>query len=175
MKGLIHIYTGKGKGKTTAAVGLGVRACGRGMKVLMVQFLKGMETGEIVVLKKLEPDFILYRGEQLPKFTWEMNDEEKETASRIQHEIFEYAKDAVYNGKVDLLILDEIMAAVNTNFLSKKTVLDFIRNKPDELELVLTGRNAPEEFILEADYVSEIQEVKHPMHQGIPGRKGIEY
>jgi len=175
MKGLIHIYTGNGKGKTTAAVGLGVRACGRGMKVLMVQFLKGMKTGEAMSLKKLEPDFMLYRREQLPKFTWEMNNEEKEKASRIQHEIFKHAKDAVYNGRVDLLILDEIMAAVNTNFLSKKTVLDFIKNKPDELELVLTGRNPPEEFIMEADYVSEILEVKHPMYKGVPGRKGIEY
>lgn len=175
MKGLVHIYTGNGKGKTTAAVGLGIRACGRGMKVLMVQFLKGIETGEMMTLKKLEPDFILYRGEQLPKFTWQMNDEEKKRASKIQHDIFEFAKVAAFDGKVDLLILDEIMAAVNANFLDKNMVLDFIKNKPENLELVLTGRNAPEEFIEEADYVSEIYDVKHPMNQGIPARKGIEF
>jgi len=175
MKGLIHIYTGNGKGKTTAAVGLGIRACGRGMKVLMVQFLKGIETGEMTIIKKLEPDFILHRGEQLPKFTWQMNDEEKKRASKVQHEIFEFAKEAAFSGKVDLLILDEIMAAVNADFLDKNSVLDFIKNKPDNLELILTGRNAPAEFIEKADYVSEILDVKHPMKQGIPARKGIEY
>ena len=175
MKGLIHIYTGNGKGKTTAAVGLGIRACGRGMKVLMVQFLKGIETGEMTIIKKLEPDFILHRGEQLPKFTWQMNDEEKKRASKVQHEIFEFSKEAAFSGKVDLFILDEIMAAVNADFLDKNSVLDFIKNKPDNLELILTGRNAPAEFIEKADYVSEILDVKHPMKQGIPARKGIEY
>ena len=120
MKGLIHIYTGNGKGKTTAAVGLGVRACGRGMKVLMVQFLKGMETGEAITLKRLEPDFILYRTKQLTRFTWQMNDEDKKRASKIQQEIFEYAKKAAFSGKADLLILDEVLAAINTNFWIKK-------------------------------------------------------
>jgi cob(I)alamin adenosyltransferase len=88
MNGLVHIYTGNGKGKTSAAVGLGARACGRGLKVLMVQFLKGTETGEMFTIKKLEPDFVLYRGTPLKKFTWEMSCEELETARNIQNEIF---------------------------------------------------------------------------------------
>jgi len=175
MSGLIHIYTGDGKGKTTAAIGLGIRACGRGMKVLMVQFLKGMETGEVFLLKKLEPDFILYRGQQLPKFTWNMNKEEKEEAAKVQKNIFEYAQKAALSREVDLLILDEIMAAVNTGFLDKEIVLGFIRNKPRDLELVLTGRNPSEAFIKEANYVSEIHSIKHPMNEGVAGRKGIEY
>ncbi|HOJ11679.1 MAG TPA: cob(I)yrinic acid a,c-diamide adenosyltransferase [Clostridiales bacterium] len=175
MCGLIHIYTGDGKGKTTAAIGLGVRACGRGMKVLMVQFLKGIETGEMIVLKTLEPNFVLYRSRQLKKFTWEMSAEEQKGASKTQQDLLEYAKKAAFNENIDLLILDEIMAAINTGFLDKEIVLNFIKNKPHNLELVLTGRNAPKEFTEIADYVSEIIAVKHPMNEGISGRKGIEF
>ncbi len=175
MKGLVHIYTGDGKGKTTAAIGLGVRACGRGLKVLMVQFLKGMPTGEMLSLKALEPGFILYRGTQTTKFTWEMNEEEKAQAAAEQQYIFEFAQNAAIKGECDLLILDEALGAVSSGMLDIKELLEFVKRKPDELEMVLTGRGAPQELIELADYVSEIRALRHPADKGINGRKGIEF
>jgi len=175
MNGLVHIYTGNGKGKTSAAIGLGIRACGRGLKVFMAQFLKGMETGEITTLKKLEPDFILYRSASTNKFTWDMDAAELVKAREAQQSVFNYALEAAKSGKWDLIILDEIMAAISAGFVSLEDVKDFIRNKPGMLEVVMTGRNAPQELIELADYVSEINEIKHPMKNGIPARKGIEF
>jgi cob(I)alamin adenosyltransferase len=175
MRGLIHVYTGDGKGKTTAAIGLGIRACGRGLKVFMAQFLKSMETGEIASLKKLEPGFTLYRGASLKKFTWEMDAREMEEARNAQNQIFNTAVDAAFSGQWDVVILDEIMAAVNEGLLGKEKVIDLARNKPGNLELVYTGRNAPAELIELADYVSEIVKVKHPMDKGIRARRGMEF
>lgn len=174
MKGLVHIYTGNGKGKTTSAIGLGVRACGRGMKVLMVQFLKGTDTGEIYTLKKLEPDFTLHRSTEIKKFTCSMSKNEKDEAKIIQKELFDFAADSMKSGEWDLIILDEIMAAISSGFIEVDDVADFIKDKPDKVEIVLTGRNAPAELVLLADYVSEIRSVKHPMKKGIPAREGIE-
>lgn len=174
MKGLVHIYTGNGKGKTTAAVGLGIRACGRGMKVRMVQFLKGMETGEMHVIEKLNPDFILIRGKEIKKFTWNMSEAELKELEQICMQAFEEAAAEACSGRWDMLILDEIMAAVTGGFIPVEAVLELIRNKPDKLEIVMTGRNAPPALVEAADYVSEIQAVKHPFEKGIPSRKGIE-
>ena len=175
MKGLIHIYTGDGKGKTTAAIGLGVRACGRGMKVMMAQFLKSAPTGEVYSLKSLEPDFVLCRGTGSKKFTWQMDESEKVQAAAEQQAIFNYAVNAAQNGECDLLILDEVLGAITTGMIEKEQLVSFIRNKPDKLELVLTGRNADPELIGLADYVSEIMAVKHPAEKGIHARKGIEF
>jgi cob(I)alamin adenosyltransferase len=174
LKGLVHIYTGDGKGKTTAALGLGMRACGREFKVLMVQFLKGSFTGEINTIKMLEPYFTLYRGEEVKKFTWSMNEKELEAAKIAQNAILKYAVEQANSGGYDLLILDEIMAAITIGLVSLQNVVDFAKNKPEELELVMTGRNVPEELIELADYVSEIKAVKHPMEKGIAARHGIE-
>lgn len=173
-KGLVHIYTGNGKGKTTAAIGLGVRACGRGFRVLMVQFLKGADTGEIHALKKLEPEFRLYRGAEIKKFTWTMNDEELRRTAQIQQEILKYAADAANSGNWDMLILDEAMGALSTGMLQLQQVVGLVENRPAALELVLTGRDAPAELIALADYVSEIKAVRHPMEKGVPARIGIE-
>jgi len=175
MNGLVHIYTGNGKGKTTAAIGLGIRACGRGLKVFMAQFLKGMKTGEIMTLKKLEPDFTLYRGASTNKFTWDMDDDEFIKAREAQQDVFNCALEAARSGKWNLIILDEIMAAISAGFVNLEDVKEFVRNKPGMLEIVMTGRNAPPELVELADYVSEINEVKHPMKNGIPARKGIEF
>ncbi len=175
MRGLIHIYTGDGKGKTTAAVGLGVRACGQGMKVLMVQFLKGMPTGEMYSLKKLEPGFVLYRGTGTTKFTWQMTDEEKVQAAAEQRSIFEFAVRAAKNGECDMLIMDEVIGALSAGMIDKECLLKFISGKPEKLELIMTGRNAPPELTDAADYVSEILAVKHPARKGINARKGIEF
>ena len=175
MRGLVHIYTGNGKGKTTAALGLGVRACGRGLKVLMVQFLKGAPTGEMYSLKALEPGFVLYRGTELKKFTWEMNEEEKGQTAAEQYNIYKFAVSAAVEGKCDLLILDEALGAISSGMLDKNAVIEFIKGKPDNLELVLTGRGATPELMELADYVSEIRAVKHPAEKGLKGRKGIEF
>lgn len=174
MRGLVHIYTGNGKGKTTAAVGLGMRAYGRSFKVLMVQFLKGAETGEMNTIAGLHPGFVLHRGKEVKKFTWNMTEEEFKQARDEQQENFKFAVNAAASGEWDLLILDEIMAAISTGMVDLQDVTELIKNRPDRLEVVLTGRNAPEELIELADYVSEIHAVKHPMEKGIPARKGIE-
>lgn len=174
MKGLVHIYTGDGKGKTTAAVGLGVRACGRGLRVLMVQFLKGAETGEIHSLKMLEPGFVLHRAEEIKKFTWNMNEAELRRAAEIQQGILNYAADASLTGNWDIIILDEVMGALATGMLKLGDIIRFIEEKPGGLELVLTGRNAPPELLALADYISEIKALRHPMEKGIPARIGIE-
>jgi len=174
MKGLIHIYTGNGKGKTTAAIGLGIRAYGRGMKVLMVQFMKGMETGEMFTMEKLGPGFTLYRGHEVSKFTWNMNSEELDAMKQNLEKDLEYAISEASTGNWDMLILDEVVGAVSSGYLSLDKLAGFIRNKPDALEIVMTGRNAPQELVETAHYVSEIKAVKHPYEQGISARIGIE-
>jgi len=175
MKGLIHIYTGDGKGKTTAAVGLGVRACGQGLKVLMVQFLKAVPSGEVSALKALEPGFTIYRGSSLKKFTFEMNAEEKAITAAEQQVMLEYAAREAATGNWDMVILDEAFGAVTSGMLSKENLTRFVERKPVNMELVLTGRNAPVELVAMADYVSMIKAVKHPSDKGTSARKGIEF
>ncbi|OPX43101.1 Cob(I)yrinic acid a,c-diamide adenosyltransferase [Ruminiclostridium hungatei] len=174
-KGLVHIYTGDGKGKTTAAVGLGIRACGNGMRVLLVQFLKSRNTGELEILKKLEPGFKFMRGFASGKFSWNMTPAELEEAAREAARMFGGVAEIVKSGEYELVILDELIGVVALNFLSVGTVLELIKSKPEGVELVLTGRNAPEVLVEAADYVSEIKAVKHPYERGIASRKGIEY
>lgn len=174
MQGLVHIYTGDGKGKTTAAVGLGIRAWGRGMKILMVQFLKGQESGEIIAINKLDSNFTVNPGKPLDKFTWEMNEDELLEAAKAQREQFNYALKEARTEKWDMIILDEIMAAIITEMIALEDVLELISSKPDHLEIVMTGRKAPEELVKAADYVSNIQEIKHPLKRGVGARKGIE-
>lgn len=173
MNGLVHIYTGDGKGKTTAAIGLGIRACGSGMKVLMVQFLKGRQSSEEIIIDKLKPDFELVKHKQFNKFSWEMTAEEKKELQECMLQLFEYVLESA--GNKDIIIMDEIMAAVTSGFIALESVTDFVKNKPPELELVLTGRNPPAELIGLADYVSEINAVKHPFGKGVAARKGIEF
>lgn len=174
-KGLVHIYTGDGKGKTTAAVGLGIRACGSGMKVLLVQFLKSRDTGELEIIKRLAPDFKHMRGYSSGKFSWNMTPEELEKTASETSKMFSGVAEIVKSGEYGLVILDEIMGAMALNFLPVETVLDLVRSRPQEVELVLTGRNAPEVLVEAADYVSEIKAVKHPYEKGVASRKGIEY
>lgn len=175
MKGLVHIYTGNGKGKTTAALGLGVRACGSGMSVMLVQFLKSTPTSELKSLELLDPPFRICRKTESCKFTWDMDAQEKKRTSEEQREMLMYAAAEAASGGIDMLILDEVMGAITSGMLDLDAVVDFIKAKPDNVEIVMTGRNAPCELIELADYVSEIGEVKHPAHNGIMARKGIEY
>lgn len=173
--GLVHIYTGDGKGKTTAAIGLGVRAVGHGMRVLMLQFLKGWHTGELEAVKKFGDNFIILRHKEFKKFTCDMTEDEINELRTEVRNLFGRAADEAASGSWDLLILDEIMASVSLGFIGLNEVLQFIKNKPEHLELVMTGRDAPNELITVSDYISEVKMVKHPMKTGTYARSGIEY
>lgn len=173
MFGLIHIYCGDGKGKTTAAVGLAVRCAGRGNKVLLVQFLKSRDSGELCSLAKL-PDIEVMRGKESKKFTFQMNEEEKHALLIEHNKMFEQVLAKIKNGGYSLLILDEVIGALNAKVFEMQKLIEFLRHKPENLEVVLTGRNPAPELVEIADYVSEMRKVKHPMDKGIMAREGIE-
>lgn len=173
MFGLIHIYCGDGKGKTTAAVGLAVRCVGRGNKVLLVQFLKSRDSGELYSLAKL-PDIEVMRGKESKKFTFQMNEEEKHALLIEHNKMFEQVLAKIKNGGYSLLILDEVIGALNAKVFEMPKLIEFLRHKPENLEVVLTGRNPAPELVEIADYVSEMRKVKHPMDNGIMAREGIE-
>jgi len=171
-KGLLIVHTGDGKGKTTAALGLALRAVGSGMKVIMIQFMKGTwKYGELEAVKQFSPDFtILPMGEG---FTWETKDRKKDIA--LSKKTWEFCKETIENKKYDLVILDEINYVLGYGFLDTKEVIAFLKKKPEALHLVLTGRNAPQELIKIADLVTEMKEVKHPFQKGIIAQRGIEF
>ena len=173
MFGLIHIYCGDGKVKTTAAVGLAVRCAGRGNKVLLVQFLKSRDSGELYSLAKL-PDIEVMRGKESKKFTFQMNEEEKHALLIEHNKMFEQVLAKIKNGGYSLLILDEVIGALNAKVFEMPKLIEFLRHKPENLEVVLTGRNPAPELVEIADYVSEMRKVKHPMDKGIMAREGIE-
>ena len=173
MFGLIHIYCGDGKGKTTAAVGLAVRCAGRGNKVLLVQFLKSRDSGELYSLAKL-PDIEVMRGKESKKFTFQMNEEEKHALLIEHNKMFEQVLEKIKNGGYSLLILDEVIGALNAKVFEMPKLIEWLRHKPENLEVVLTGRNPAPELVEIADYVSEMRKVKHPMDKGIMAREGIE-
>jgi cob(I)alamin adenosyltransferase len=172
--GLIHIYCGDGKGKTTAAMGLGIRACGRNKKVLLTQFLKDNDTGELISIEKLGDNFQVLKGEPVKKFFKFMTPEEfSKTKSEHEERFRKVTKKAIDEG-FDLLIMDEIIASTNLEFVPIDEVVEFLENKPKGLEVVLTGRGPNEKLVELADYVSEIKAVKHPYEKGINSRIGIE-
>lgn len=170
-QGLMHIYCGDGKGKTTCAMGLALRCAGTGGKVRIAQFLKGGATGEVEALRHL-PNVEVLRAKQGTKFTFQMNEEEREQ-SRHDHKIlldraFSHAQD------LRMLVLDEIMAACSTGMIEEAHLLELIANRPKQLELVLTGRNPSPQLLALADYVTEMKKVRHPYDRGIAARIGIE-
>lgn len=169
--GLVHIYTGDGKGKTTASVGLAVRAAGVGKRVLFSQFLKGRPTGELGPLKKI--GVCVIRSEAVTKFIPYMTGQELFECKKNQQAVFSEVEDKI--NSFDVVILDEIIGAVSTGMISLEEVTGLIKERPDGTEIVLTGRDAPQELIKLADYVSEIKAVKHPYDKGISAREGIEY
>ena len=173
-QGLVHIYCGDGKGKTSAAVGLAVRAAGRGMKVLVVRFLKTENSGEVEVLRSI-PGITVTHCDRTFGFVFRMNEEQKAEAAEYYQKRFETAEKEAESGNYDLLILDEILASCNYGMVQEQSVLEFLHTKPAGLEVVLTGRDPSEKFVEQADYVSEIHMVKHPYQKGISARKGIEF
>jgi len=173
--GLTHVYTGDGKGKTTAALGLGLRAVGRGHRVLVVQFLKSAPTGELEAIARLGPLYRVHRGTRTSKFTWQMDAAELAEARVVQNQILDFAEAEIAANTCDLLVLDEVLGVLGAGLIDLERVVALVRNKPHALELVLTGRNAPPELLELADYVSEIQGVKHPYHLGVAARNGVEH
>lgn len=173
-RGLVIVHTGSGKGKTTAAMGMALRAAGHGLKVLMIQFIKGSwKYGELESIKKLEPFFkIKPMGKGFIRFD---KDGPGPEDVRAVKEAWEYFKREMTSGSYHIIILDEINYAVGYQLLSIEEVLETIESKPDELHLILTGRNAHPELIERADLVTEMREIKHPFQKGIKAQKGIEF
>ena len=171
-RGLVFVHTGNGKGKTTAALGLALRALGHGRKIFMVQFMKGQNYGEALAAAQYLPGLTLYKcGRKSFIRKGHLSPADIELAQKG----FAVAKDAVFSGKYDMVILDEINVAVDFQLISLVSVLDLIKNKPVSLYLGLTGRNAPLEIIELADLVTEMKEIKQPFSKGIPAQKGFEF
>jgi cob(I)alamin adenosyltransferase len=171
-QGLIQVYTGNGKGKTTAAVGLAVRALGQGLRVLLVRFLKPAEppSGEISFLEGTRGLEILTSGVGI---IGSSPNREKVAASVAT--TFHLARSKAAGGEYDLVILDEINNVLHREYLPLAEVFGLMEERPDGVELVFTGRNAPDALLARADLVTVMAAVKHPMQTGIPARKGIEY
>jgi cob(I)alamin adenosyltransferase len=168
--GYVHVYTGNGKGKTTAAIGLAVRAAGAGLKVYFCQFLKGQNSSEINALNRFK-DLIEIKQSGNDSFITGLPSESDVT---VAINGFEDALHAIMSGVYSLVILDEINYAIYLNLIKLQSVVQLIKNKPSHVEIVLTGRNASKEIIEIADLVSEIKEIKHYFKKGVLARKGFE-
>ena len=172
MLGLIHIYCGKGKGKTTASVGLSVRAAGAGKRVLFVQFFKNGVSSEVKSLRLL-PGVETLICEKPVNFFMHMDDEQKNEAREIYSQLLEKAIEQSENA--DLLVLDEIISTCNYGIADESRLIDFLKTKREDLEVVLTGREPSENLMACADYITEMTKIKHPYDEGINARQGIEF
>ncbi|MDO4298932.1 MAG: cob(I)yrinic acid a,c-diamide adenosyltransferase [Lachnospiraceae bacterium] len=171
--GLIHIYCGDGKGKTTTGMGLCTRAAGCGYRVLIYQFMKDNSTSERNVLK-LSENITIIDGLPQEKFSFQMTPEEKAQRKAYYEEQFRAVTRRAAEENYDVLFLDETIYTIRAGLLSEELVLDFLKSKPQHLEVILTGQGPSQALIDAADYVSEIRKIKHPFDQGICARKGIE-
>ncbi len=171
-KGLVQVYTGNGKGKTSAALGLALRAIGRDLRVYVIQFIKGgFDYGELHVVGNL-PNFTLKtfgRG----RFITSKPPEEEDV--KLANEALKLAKETVHSGQYDIVILDEVNVAIHLKLINLQDVVEIINKKPEKVEVILTGRDAAETIIELADLVTEFREIKHPFNKGYQARKGIEY
>ena len=171
--GLVHIYCGDGKGKTTAAIGQCVRSAGFGYRVLICRFMKDSRSSELTALAGIPGITIMPTPENV-KFSFRMTEDEKEAAReearrRLQQAAAKAAKEAF-----DVLLLDEAIYAVNAGLLPEEELIAVLRGRPGKLEVLLTGRDPSEQLMAEADYISEIRKIKHPFDRGQRARDGIE-
>lgn len=172
-KGLVQVYTGNSKGKSTAAFGLALRAVGHGFHVYIVQFMKGSAYyGELVSFKRLEPEC---RLEHFGLQGWVKKGQAKPEDIAEAQRALARAEELMLSGDWDLIILDEINNALWFELVKVEEVMEFLSKKPEHVELILTGRNAPEQILAAAQLVTEMVEIKHPYQLGIDARKGIEY
>ena len=170
-KGYVQVYTGDGKGKTTAAFGLALRAIGKGLRVVVVQFMKAGPTwGEIRAAEMLGFDVV-----QVGLDHWVRKGEATDADRRAAGEGFAKARELVVSGAFDLVILDELMTSLSFELIPLDDVLALMREKPSHVELVLTGRGAPDAVVAAADLVTEMRAVKHYFDKGVPAREGIEF
>lgn len=170
-QGQVQIYTGNGKGKTTAALGLALRALGRGLKVCFFQFIKGGGPyGEHLIAERLQPGFTIISTGRPGWVRPETLTEDRDLAQQA----FQQAQSLLYSGNYDLFICDELIGAIQFGLIDLDQVLELIRNRPERVELVLTGRNAEEQLLQAADLVTEMREIKHYYQNGLPARIGIE-
>lgn len=172
--GLVIVNTGNGKGKTTAALGLGLRAVGHGMKVLMLQFIKGTWlTGELCAVKLLDPNFkIVQLGQGFVKT--QKNEHSKETIENARIS-WDYAKQEIFSDLYETIILDEINNMIDYGLLNVEDVISVLKERPKRLHVILTGRNAHNKIIEFADMVTEMREIKHHYKKGVNAQKGIEF
>jgi cob(I)alamin adenosyltransferase len=171
-KGLVQVYTGDGKGKTSAAFGLALRAAGRGLKVYVIQFIKGgFDYGELHIVDKI-PNLTLKAFGRGKFITTEPPEKED---VRLAEQALRLAQEVVKSGGYDIVILDEINVALKLKLINLDEVLELMKNKPTRVELILTGRYASDQIIDYADLVTDMREIKHPFKRGYESRKGIEY
>jgi len=170
MKGYVQVYTGNGKGKTTAALGLALRAVGAGLKVYIAQFVKGMKYSELDSLSRLSDSITI---KQYGRDCFIFKDPDKEDI-RVAREGLEEVKKIMDSGEYQMIILDEANIATYYNLFTVDELLDFIRAKPEDVEVIITGRMADPRIIEEADLVTEMKEIKHYYQKGVQARDGIE-
>lgn len=172
--GLIHVYCGDGKGKTTCALGLALRAAGAKMNVVIIQFLKGSDTSELQSIKNI-PEIKVLRNAEDYGFVSNMTPAQLENIKQMHNDNLNIALRLIETEKCDLLILDELTYVYDMKLIDTEKIDSLIKNKPENLELVITGRNPSSIFIDNADYITEMKALKHPFDKGIHARKGIEF
>lgn len=171
---MVHYYYGYGKGKTTAAMGLALRALGQGRRVVIVQFLKDKPSGEIIAISAM-PQVTVLSGKGGKGFTFTMTDAEKQETARIHNENLGSAVASVKAGDCGMLVLDEIGDALDLGLLDAAMVDDLLQACPEQTELVMTGHSPTAALVERADYVTEMTKHKHPYDQGVQARRGVEY
>ncbi len=174
--GCLHIYTGDGKGKTTAAFGLAMRCCGSGGHVVIVQFLKTVPTGELVFIRQAAcENLCVYRFETPHGFYHQLDEAQKSQLKAEIQKALAFIDERFLLADCDMLILDEVMGALKNALIEESGLLELLLRRPRGMEVVLTGRDAPQALIDMADYVTEMRLVKHPYERGVAARRGIEY
>ncbi len=171
-RGCVQVYTGEGKGKTTCALGLAWRAVGQGLQVYIIQFLKGRPTGELLAAPRLAPELSMQAFGRRGLVNLKSPAPED---LALLHQAFDLAKEIISSGHHDLVVLDEINVALAYDLISLPEVLDLLRRRPRHVEVVLTGRGAPQELLEAADLVTEMRPLKHYWQVDLPARRGIEW